>query len=397
MSKRRNKNRQATQQVAAADAAAAEADDNAEMTLESALERPEPTPEHNPRNAIIDQIAEKVDAAFEEDNKAASGMQFEDEDGKVTDAAPVTDAADGDEEGKKAADTGDEGDVADVDLSGAARTDDGTVVDDAGEAIDPNADYELEINGAVKKVKGSQIIEAGRRSLQKNDATDLRLDLAGKLLEEAKRRVDELPPKGADSRGSVDGAAGDTPTGDDDKELIDLADKIQYGTKEQAVEALKKLRASSPTITPDQVMNFVASRLPVMMSHQKEFFDAVDFAKSEYSDLLEIPAVRRLFFLEENRRRAPKERGGEADRRPWKVLYKDIGDDLRKQLKMPKATGSTPPDGKSFEDRRVEKSTGPRGVPPTASGRVDSGGPPKEPTRRDVLNQMRAARHQPTH
>lgn len=402
MSKRRNRNRNAQQDTSTVDAAAAEADDGQEMSLESALERPDPTPENNPRNAAIESIAEKVGAAFEADNASAKDILYEDEDGNITSAPPTEDANEG-EEGSEGAGDGEEGadtgEIADTVLEGARRTDDGSIVDDQGQTIDPNAEYEIESEGIVKKVRGSQIIEAGRRTLQKHEAVDLRLDLANKLLEEAKRRASGPSPKGdVDSSGSVDGATG-TPTGEDDKELIDLADKIQYGTKEQAVEALRKLRASQPTVTPDQVLGFVASRLGPMMARQKEFFDAVDFAKTEYADLLEVPVVRTLFFQEENRRRAPRERGGEGDRRSWKELYTAIGEDLRKQLKMPRpatASGGNGKNGESFEERRQAKRIGPRGVPNTAGGRVQGDAPPKEPTRKDVLNEMRAARHQPT-
>ena len=400
MSKRKNRNRQAAQSTSAADVAAEAADDSAELNLESALERPDATPENNPRNSAIENIADKVNAAFDADNAASKDIPYEDEDGNIISAPAATEDADGEEGQSGADDSDDTNEIDDAVVRGASRTDDGLIVDDKGEAIDPEADYEIESDGVVKKVKGKQIIEAGRRTLQKNDAADLRLDLANQLLEEAKRRAGGPSPKGgdADSRGSVDGATGDKPTNEDeDKELIELADKIQYGTKEQAVEALKKLRASQPTVTPDQVLGFVASRLGPMMARQKEFFDAVDFAKSEYSDLLEIPAVRTLFFHEENRRRAPKDRGGEGDRRAWKDLYTAIGEDLRKQLRMPKPSAANSGNGKggeTFESRRLAKQSGPR-VPNPAGGRVEGDAPPKEPTRKDILNEMRATRHQP--
>jgi len=350
----------------------------------------EPTPNFNPRNAMMDQIAKRVESLRDKD-EAETRYPTEDEDGNLTppddeelsleDAAAKADAA-------AEALPPPEDSIAEPEGSGGPE---GSQPPKAA-PIDPGAEYDVEVDGRLVKVLGSKIIEEGRKAVQKNGAADLRLNLASELLEEAKRRVGQLP-EGADSQPPRDTSVQqESPTSSDEEDLK-LAEVIQYGTKEQAAEAIRALRSTQKAVTPDQVAGFVMRQLGPMMEQQLQFREAVDFVQKDYKDILDNPYTRRLFFLEENRRRAPRDRGGEGDNRSYKELYKSIGDDIRKNLNIP-APKADPTE--TMADRQTAKSTGPRAVPVNAGGRIPATPAPKEPTREEILEDMRRRRHQPT-
>lgn len=251
--------------------------------------------------------------------------------------------------------------------------------------FDVNAEYEIEVDGQKIKVPGAKILDAGRRTFQKETAADFRLDLASRLLEEAKRKTEALPAQGAPKADAA--AAAEVEVSD-----ADLAKAIQYGTQEEATKALSALKKGGKAVTPEQVMGFVSANIGPVIADQLDFRSAVDYAKTEYKDILDNDYLRRLFFVEENRRRAPKERGGEGDTRPYRDLYKSIGDDLRTSLKLTVPT-KVPATLPTKEERQAAKEKAPT-VPTLASARIEAKGPAKPATHIELINKMRAARGQ---
>jgi len=379
------------------DAAAAEADDNQDF---------QPTAQNETRSRMLESIAEKVDVAYEESNRQAAEMDYEDEDGKITQrgqpAAKSEDAesasrepsSESDEEGGEAPTTPERtgGEEPRVEYrlpqDGDEQPQPTTI-----EGFDPEAEYELIVDGQKRKFKGSKILDAGTRALQKHDTADMRLDIATRLMNEAERRARAAAPQDEQPRDRQPESKEPSSNTDEDARLAGLAEKIQYGTREEAAAALKELHSTGRAVNPEQVLHFVSSQIGPMIQRQMDFRAAADWVQDEYKDLLGNKMTRQLFFMEENRRRAPKERGGEGDRRTYRELYKSIGDDIRKQLGLPTPVKQAKA---TLQERQDSKRTGPRVATPTATGRIESA-PQKEETHEDVLNAMRKARRQPIH
>lgn len=366
----------ATLEVKDEDQAAAEADDNLDLH-----------DTHAARSAIMESIAERVNAAYDEDNKAAQEIQHEDEDGRPIKREQSTEPA-GEERTDDQPAEGQEPSATEADSGSTeekVEEEQDQEEQQETQGFDPNREYEIVVDGETRRVKGSKIIDAGMRSLQKHDTADVRLDIATRLMNQARSRATANAPSEQDAQPQQQQSVEP-----DQEALVALAEKIQYGTREEAAQALKQLHSTGRAVTPDQVMGFVAQQIGPMVQRQVEFNNAVQWVQEEYKDLLDNPMTRQLFFLEENRARAPRERGGEGSREPYRVLYKRIGDNIRKQLNLPVTKASSKATLKERQDRKKDA---PRVAPPSATSRLETA-PPKEETRADVLNSMRKARRQ---
>ena len=250
-------------------------------------------------------------------------------------------------------------------------------------AIDPNAEYDVTVDGMKLKVKGQKIIDAGYRTFQKETAADYRLQMATKMLEDARKTVSGVPA--AETPPPAQGAAQPQPAQQIDP--MQLAELIQFGTKEQAAEAIKLLQKRDPTtLTQEGLQQFMVQQIPQMVNQQLSFRDAVNFAKSEYGDLLNDPYLKDLFILKEDQMRKA------GDTRAPQELYKEIGDGLRKHFNRPKVAPTTTP--KTMEERKEAKAKAPA-TPRLASARMEGGeGTPKPKTHAEIIEAMRKARGQ---
>jgi len=237
------------------------------------------------------------------------------------------------------------------------------------------------------KVKGSQIIEHGKRALQKDAAADYRLQLATQTLEEAKRVAAQLKPQ-------------ETPAAP--VAIMDeasLAQMIQFGTPEQAAAAIKSLREQRPdTVTKDGLQQFLTTNLPAVVDAQLSFREAANYAKKEYGDLLADPYLSQLWYMKEDQMRKA------GDVRPYGELYTAIGDDLRKHFNRPKPTTGLVPApvaaaptqqaAPTLAQRQAAKSAAPA-APRLAAARMEGGAEAVKPkTREEIIEQMRKARGQ---
>jgi hypothetical protein len=245
--------------------------------------------------------------------------------------------------------------------------------------IDPDAEVELIVDGKPLKVKTSQILEHGRKSLQKEVAADQRLELATRLLDEATKRAHGQPPSPEGAQPSASEVKGDVK----EKGDAELAELIQYGTKEQAATAISEIRRrDAGTVTQDGLQEFISKQLPAVVSSQLAFHEAIRTAQSEYKDIFADPYLSSLFHIEEHKARQA------GDVRPHSDLYKTIGDGIRAHFKLKAPTPST---GPTLEEKRELKAKAPS-VPRLASVRLESAAAPKAKTREEILEGMKSQR-----
>lgn len=233
--------------------------------------------------------------------------------------------------------------------------------------FNPDQEYDLIVDGKPVKVKGSQILERGRAAIQKEAAADYKLEMATKLLEEARSLAKPAQQ------------AKEEPTKLTAEQLAEI---IQFGTKEQAAAAISEIMQGQQQGNEIQKM---ASALPAVVSDQIAFHDATLFVQSEYKDLMSDPDLRSLFFMKENGMRQA------GDNRSYKDLYKFIGDELRVKFNRP-----APATNKTIEQKKEAKAAAPS-VPRLASARLEASPEKKPPTTQEVIDKMRAARGQRPH
>jgi hypothetical protein len=256
----------------------------------------------------------------------------------------------------------------------------------AAKGIDPNADYDVTVDGQPIKVKGAKLIDAGFRTFQKETAADYRLQLATQMLEQAKKTVSGVPA--AQGTPPAEGATQQQPQQAEQISDAQLAELIQYGTKEQAAEAIKLVRQrDSNAVTTQGLQQFMRDQLPQLLNVQIAARDAVQFANSEYSDLLTDPYLKEVFLTrEEAQRRA-------GDHRHPMERYKEIGEGIRKHFNRPKSATPTTP-AKTMEDRQAAKAKAPT-APRLASARMEGGAGTQRPkSREQIIDEMRKARGQ---
>jgi hypothetical protein len=249
-------------------------------------------------------------------------------------------------------------------------------------AIDPKGEYEVTVDGQKMKVPGQKIIDAGYRTFQKETAADFRLNVATELMQEAERRMAEAKgAKPADAeKPAVDGPSD-----------ADLAKAMQFGTPEEAEKAMSTLRGRG--FDQKQITGLVVQQSRQAARDELAFQDALKFVKTEYSDLLSNDHLKRLFFVEENRYRTPKDKGGLGDTRPYAEVYKDIGDSLRKSLNLTKPAPTSDSPTSTAAGRREVKASKPP-IPKTAASRLSEAPAAKAKGPSEIIADMAARRGQ---
>lgn len=325
-----------------------------------------PTPELNPRNQILKEIAERANA--DADNDAKETVQQLDEDGNPVETQSVHEPVTLDEPIEPA-----------VDENVSTVATETTTPHE--QDFDPDKDYDLVVNGKPMRVKGAQIIERGKMAIQKETAADQKLELASNLLQEVQAKLAAQPP----AQGVVQQPSPNVVT---DEQLAEI---IQYGTKEQAAQAIGMLRSASQS--PDAIAQLTAN-LPKAISDQLAFHEGAKFAQDEYGDLLADPYLQQMFFMRENHLRQTGGVDGRGDTRPYKELYKEIGDDLRSHFNRPKTTPATITEAPKTREEKVAAKAAAPAAPKLASARMEAAAEKKPPTREEIIAKMQAARGQ---
>ena len=99
---------------------------------------------------------------------------------------------------------------------------------------------------------------------------------------------------------------------DDD---LAIARAIQMGTEEEAVAALRSLRQSNKTLSPEDISRTIDERLT--------FNQAISKFRTEYADIVGDPYLNKLALDADNKMIA------NGDNRPYFERYREIGDGLR--------------------------------------------------------------------
>jgi hypothetical protein len=245
------------------------------------------------------------------------------------------------------------------------------------------AKVKIKVDGQELEVDEEAVREAGIKALQKQSAADKRLEESARLkkeaeaearriLEDAKRQaaqpnqdVTQPPQQGATSVERLT-----------DDRFIETVKKVQYGGEAEAGQALRDLisEAVKAGKSPELTLNEVGEYL--------EFREATKWAHDEYKEILGDSKLKTLFSSEEKRLRAA------GDMRPYREVYSDIGNGLREWLKekVPTPTPAAPP---TRQERKASVV-----VIPTAAARQPAPTQPKEPSPSEVIDRIRAARHQ---
>jgi hypothetical protein len=230
-------------------------------------------------------------------------------------------------------------DVDDQD-EGQKDSDDSPGDDDPGGKKDGDQDQKKEemvtviVDGEEREVPLSKILDAGKRTLQKESAADKRLEEATNLLKEAKA---QKPPEK------------DTDTGEESKKMTpkEIAHAIQYGTEDEAAAAIEQLNTMGrgETVTPEKIAEIAKKTVQETNNAEKIFtkFNAPE-DKGGFKDLADDPYLRNLAIEKVN------ERLGKGEPNSWET-YEAAGKDVRSW--MAKFKGEKDP----FSDKKDKKKT----------------------------------------
>lgn len=218
----------------------------------------------------------------------------------------------------------------------------------------------VKVDGKEMEVPESQVLDAGIRAVQKESAADKRLAEATQLLKTAQEAA--APKK--------------TPLPDMDE--VELSKRIRMGTDEEAQEAIRILQGRDKA-TPDEIAAAVEGRV----LKQIEFKDAVTWFQSEYKEIVADPHLVNIAIAEEARLRS------EGDERPYKEVYKDVGEIIRKKLQDWKGGKPTVSTSTEKRERKAEITN-----LPAASARQQAPEQPKPKSPSQIIQEMREARGQ---
>lgn len=163
----------------------------------------------------------------------------------------------------------------------------------------------LIVDGKEVQKPLSEVLDAGKRYLQKDMTADERIAEATRILNEAKKlnsgKAQPAERPSEPLQGEDDDAA--------------LARAIQLGSDEEARAAIAKLRKGGRT-DDTSITSMIDARI--------EFRETAGWVKTEYKDIFDDPMLSGVFMQKEADARA------QGDTRPHRDLYKEIGDGLRK-------------------------------------------------------------------
>lgn len=237
--------------------------------------------------------------------------------------------------------------------------------------------YKGKVDGQEVEFDETAVVEAGLRALQKESAADKRLEEATKAKDEAIRLREAVE---AASR-----AQQPAPAKSDQEVLLTkdalrgIVKKIQYGTEEDAADALHEYglqmakAGQQPQLTEAELMNILDLR------------EARTFVSREFPEITQDPKLKTVFEFTVNQKLAA------GDKRSYQEICKETVDEV-KQWKAPTVVTPTPPAGGSRQAAVERKKT--IVSIPSAQARQPAPPQPQAPTTSNVIADMRKARGQ---
>ena len=226
----------------------------------------------------------------------------------------------------------------------------------------------IKVDGQEREVPESEIMEHGRRALQKESAADKRLQEATELLRQAKEQFSQMG-----GSPQVERPRRDLSQLDD----LALARRIQMGTKDEAAEAVAVMR-DRETVSPDNVAAMVEGRILAKLKFEE--------IRGDYKDVLDDDYLAKLAVMEDQRMIADGDTRLPHERLP----------DIAKKLRA----WRTPKDAKKVVLEDLESKRNAKAAAasiPSAHGRSSAATPQQKPqSRSEVIQEMREARGQLT-
>ena len=246
----------------------------------------------------------------------------------------------------------------------------------------------LKIDGEEKSVSKSAIYEAGKRAMQKELASDSRLEEATRILNEAKQTAEQMTNASQPSSEDVDDIS---PVNTEE-----LAKTLVDGDVDEVAEALSKLgigrqgaehmATQADGMRPDEVYGLVEGAL--QMKEAMDLFQA-DPESGGFGDLYADETMHQM-VLSKEAELAQSEDGGN----PVERLKKAAGEVREWRDSLVKQSGGTVVD---FQERSSKKQNA-QSTATSAGGRppADTEQQPKSEAqkRRDALNAMARSRGQ---
>jgi len=127
----------------------------------------------------------------------------------------------------------------------------------------PDLTEQIIVDGQKMEVPVSEIIDAGKRTLQKESAADKRLEEATRLLREAQEKTPLPEEKKDEEKSSVEDAK--------PEKIKELTEAIQYGDEEEAAAAIEEILqiAQSQAISPEAIKNEIREELRIEQINEK--------------------------------------------------------------------------------------------------------------------------------
>ncbi|HEY6019753.1 MAG TPA: hypothetical protein VIY48_07580, partial [Candidatus Paceibacterota bacterium] len=168
------------------------------------------------------------------------------------------------------------------------------------------------------------------------------------------------------------------------EEIKALAHAIQFGTEDQAAEAVAKLYGG---IRPSQeeIRGIVQQQVLQATPEVMKFQEANNFVRTNYPEIFADPLLEQQFMLSENARRQS------GDARPHKDLYKELAETMVTKFKLRDTPQAEEPSKPDVQDRIVRKANSPRPVQ-AAGGQKPPAPAPRTPTVTDFVEKQRQLR-----
>lgn len=347
----------------------ADYDPNARPVTGMVAPKEKPDPKKNPTYIAREELAARHEAERQQEMADANSKPFDilNDDGTITPGRSINEQSE-------------EETPAPVEVAPQETAEDAPPVvaaGDAPQAQEPEEERELIVDGRKMMVPLSKILDAGIRTYQKETAADLRLAAASRLEQQARERfaqpaqeTAEFAPK-AEVKPQEDDAA--------------LAHAIQFGTEDQAKDAIAKLRNAGQGVSQKDIQAFVQQQVMQLTPEVQKFHDANNWVRNEYKEIFADPMLEQTFMLSENQRRK------DGDSRPHKELYKELADTMVKSYRLRDSATEAPATPKEGAERLVRKANSPRPVQ-AAGGQKPPPAPIKNPTVTDYVERQRQLR-----